>query len=159
MLLALPIGVVAAVLLGPRLAESLAMPRPAAWLLALSVTAIVVVTLVPLGADTWLGADPTCLVPSLDVLGSGHLLELNDESLNVLLFVPLGFALAAIPGRRRWAGLACAAALPWLLEATQLLVPVLGRQCQAVDLTTNLLGLGIGFAAGLVVWGLASRRR
>ena len=47
---------------------------------------------------------------------------------------------------------------PWAIELTQLLLPALNRSCQSVDLTTNLLGLAIGFGLGLAVRELATLR-
>jgi len=73
-------------------------------------------------------------------------LRIGEASLNVLLFVPLGLAVGLLPGSRR-AMLVGAIALTatFAIEATQALVPMLGRGCEAADLVDNLLGLGLGF--------------
>lgn len=47
--------------------------------------------------------------------------------------------------------LAAAVALPFVIEATQLLVPSLGRACESADVVDNLTGLVLGLAAGAVV--------
>jgi hypothetical protein len=41
-----------------------------------------------------------------------------------------------------------AVASPFVVEATQLLVTVLGRGCQTADIVDNLLGVAIGMAIG-----------
>ena len=53
-----------------------------------------------------------------------------------------------------------AIALPFAIEATQLLVPLLGRGCESADVVDNLIGLAIGLAIGLVAgWLLPGVRR
>ena len=81
----------------------------------------------------------------------GLLRGLNDVSLNVALFVPLGFAIALLPrSRRSLAVLVAAIAFPFVIEATQALVTPLGRGCESADVVDNLLGLAAGLAAGVV---------
>jgi glycopeptide antibiotics resistance protein len=77
---------------------------------------------------------------------------LNEYSLNVALFVPLGLAVGMLPRGRR-AGLVAVAAvsLPFIVEGIQLAATPLGRGCQTADVFDNLLGLGIGAAIGLSV--------
>ena len=68
---------------------------------------------------------------------------------NVLLFMPLGVALALVPASaaRNWLLLA-AIASPFLVEAAQLLLPAFDRACESADVIDNLLGLGIGLLLG-----------
>ena len=74
----------------------------------------------------------------------------------MVMFVPLGFAIAVLPwSHRKAAVLVAAVALPFVIEATQLLVAPLGRACESGDGVDNLTGLFIGLAAGAVVSTLA----
>ncbi len=153
LLTAVPLAVLVTLVAGRSVARA---PGSAPWtgyLLTFAVASILAITLVPARPPVGPAEGPSCLVPSFGVLTSGVLLGVTEESLNVLLFVPLGVAVAWLDGRVRWAALAFAVALPWIVEGTQLAVPALGRACQGIDLTTNLLGLGIG-----LVLGFAARR-
>ncbi len=76
---------------------------------------------------------------------------MNDTSLNYVLFIQLGVPLGLLPRSRRALGLVIVAfALPWAIEATQLLVPVLGRGCQSADVVDNSLGLLLGLGVTMV---------
>jgi len=81
----------------------------------------------------------------------------------VLLFVPLGVALAKVPRSRRKALLVAGAVLlPVAIEAVQRQAVVLNRSCQSADVVDNLAGLLIGFAIGTLVAyaaSIAARRR
>jgi glycopeptide antibiotics resistance protein len=89
-----------------------------------------------------------------------ELRRLDDTSLNVLLFVPLGISLAFLPRTRRTALLITAAiALPFAIETIQLLLALLDRGCQSADVIDNLTGLAIGFGGGLVAAWLAGTAR
>ena len=81
---------------------------------------------------------------------------MNDTSLNVALFVPLGSALGVLANRRAVLLIPLAAALPLVIEAIQLWAGGLGRGCQSADVADNLLGLGLGLSIGLA-WTLAAR--
>ena len=78
-------------------------------------------------------------------------LQLGEALGNILLFVPLGVALALLPSSsvRGWL-LAAAIALPIVIEGVQMLAPVLDRACQAADVADNLIGLAIGLLIGWV---------
>jgi len=69
---------------------------------------------------------------------------LGDALRNVILFLPLGVALAARPTAAGRA-LAAAAALSAAVELAQMVIP--GRAGSPVDVGTNALGAGLGFAA------------
>jgi hypothetical protein len=151
----LPMAILVGVLLGPAVARRLGGTRAAGSLLAVSVLVILAFTMTPNRLADGDVSGPACLVPAFRALLTGTLLRVTDDSLNVALFVPLGVALALLPWRsRRLLAVPCVA-LPWLIEGTQLLVPALGRTCQSVDLTTNLLGLFIGLGGGLLAVAVA----
>jgi hypothetical protein len=73
----------------------------------------------------------------------------NDVVVNILMFVPFGFAIGTIPlSWRKVAVMLLAIGLPFAIEGTQLLVVPLGRGCQAADVIDNLTGLFIGLVMG-----------
>ena len=74
----------------------------------------------------------------------------------MLMFIPLGFTIALVPRSHGKSALVVAAvALPFVIEATQLLLSPLGRWCESGDVADNLMGLFIGLAVGAVVSRLA----
>jgi glycopeptide antibiotics resistance protein len=156
-LIGLPFALLVAVLAGRRVAAATGSGRFTGSLLAFSVTAILVITLLPMPPSDGLREGPRCLIPSLSAFRSGELLRVDDVSLNVVLFVPLGIAVAWLPRQSLPGVLALAIALPWAVETIQLLVPALGRACQSVDITTNLLGLAVGLGVGAVARWIATR--
>ena len=137
--------VVAAVLARPIARRTGATPF-ATWLLLASLLAIAGITLTPSAdAPDLTGCDVTLALPTIP-----DLTTIDDRSLNVALFVPLGLAVVAIGTRRRVAWLLLAASLAPLVELTQLLASPLHRTCQAVDVIDNELGLVIGVAVGML---------
>jgi hypothetical protein len=83
--------------------------------------------------------------PTLD-----QLVTVNDVSLNVVLFVPLGFLISAIT-RHRWKILMLAATLPFLIEGVQFFGASIGRECQSADVFDNLTGLLLGYIGGVAM--------
>jgi len=159
------LSVVIALLAGGRVGRALGVGPVAGWLLIVSIGLVVVATLTPQAAALEIGhaGSGTCNLArfsfaSLEEYGSGH-----EATGNVLLFVPLGVAIGWLPRSRPKAVLlALAIALPFVVETTQMLLPVLDRACESADVVDNLLGLAtglvLGAAAGLVVRrGLRSR--
>ena len=72
------------------------------------------------------------------------------------MFIPLGAAIGLVPGSRRKAVLVTGAiALPFAIEATQLLVPWLDRACESADVVDNLMGLALGLVAGVIAGRIA----
>jgi glycopeptide antibiotics resistance protein len=142
-------GVVALVL-GRGLAVRLASRRWVASLLILSIGVILSATLTPL-ADALERGVASNGICDLDRIGWAPLrsyLAINEESMNVLMFVPLGIAIALVPGAPgRWL-VASAFLLPFVIELLQMLVPALGRECEGADLVDNPTGLVIGLAIG-----------
>ena len=125
-----------------------------AWLLVFSVGSIVAATLTPIHDTLETGAAGvgTC---DLSRFGPAHLADLrtlNDTSLNVLLFLPLGAAIGFLPDRRgKVAVAALAVAFPFAIEGIQLVATSLHRGCQSADVADNLTGLLLGFAVGQAV--------
>ena len=127
-----------------------------------SLTAIVLVTLVPTRPDVGVvPAETRSESCSWDYGGpSGttfEVLGLDQRTLNVLLFVPAGLFLVLAVGRW-WAGLVLApvglaalTAYSLTIEFTQLQLARLDRACDVTDMVDNILGAGIGFAMGLVL--------
>jgi hypothetical protein len=137
-----------------RAARWLGVRRPVAWVLLMSAGVILAGTVTPLVVDH--GPDLS-IVRSCDLsrIGMAPIEELRwpgDVTGNIVMFIPLGFAVALVPrSRRKTAVLVAAVALPFAIEATQLLVTPLGRACQSADVVDNLTGLLLGLAAGAVV--------
>jgi glycopeptide antibiotics resistance protein len=122
--------------------------------LIVSLGIILSATLTPLGGsldfDTVIPG--SCDFSRIGLPPLGSFRGLNDTSLNVLLFIPLGFSVALLPRSRRALTVILAAiALPFVVEATQLLLPALARGCESADVVDNLTGLAIGLVGGLVV--------
>jgi hypothetical protein len=126
-------------------------------MLLLSAGVIMVGTLTPLRAERTLAfaLSGTC---DLSRIGPPRLDQLrwpSDIVGNVVMFIPLGLAIALVPrSPRKAAVLVGAVALPFIIEATQLLVVPLGRACQGGDVFDNLAGLAIGLAFGLAMGAL-----
>lgn len=143
------ISIVVGVLASRPAARLLGASGPVAGLLLTSVGIIVAATLTPF-RDAFLPGPVQPLPCDFSRIGLAPLSELtfrNDTSLNVLLFVPFGAALGLIPNSlRKLLVLVFALTLPFLIELTQLVVPLLARGCQSADVIDNLTGLVVGFA-------------
>lgn len=126
-----------------------------------SLAAILLTTLAP-GGDA---PTPGSFTGSCDLsrLGPGtiaDLMTINEVSLNILLFVPLGVAIGLVPrSRRKAAAIGLAIALPIAIEFLQLTIPSLGRYCDSADVADNLTGLLAGLLAGTVLGLLAGLQR
>ena len=142
------ISIVVALLLAQRMAQRLGSTRATAFILLASLGAIVAVTLTP---GRGLSAHPVgCDMGRLGPAAFDEYLAGNDTTFNVLLFVPLGFALAVLPGSTLKLGLLAAAILlPFAIETVQLIAMPLGRACQSADVVDNLSGLALGAATGI----------
>ena len=148
-------GSVAALVIGilasGRVGAWLRIPRLLAALLLFSVGIILVGTLTPLAAEMVLPpeARDTCDLSRTWLATPADLATRNDVAINILMFMPFGFAIGTIPlSWRKVALVLLAIALPFAIEGTQLLVLSLGRGCQAADVVDNLTGLLIGVVAG-----------
>jgi hypothetical protein len=150
----LAISVVVAILVAPLVARALGTHRSIAVLFVVSLGAIAAATILPTsgGFDWTAGGVARCDVDGRWLASIDRYLRPTEESLNVLLFVPLGIAIALLPWSRRSVAIGLALfALPVAVESTQWLAPVLGRDCAMPDVVNNTVGLGIGFLVGLTV--------
>jgi len=147
--------------LGRRLARPLAAPPFVSCLLIVSLGIVLSATLTPLRGtpETAAISQMTCDLSTLAIAPLGWLVSANDRSLNILLFIPLGVSLGLFPRSRHTAVLVLAAlVLPFAIEATQLLVPILGRGCESADVIDNLIGLIVGLVSGAVAGQLLTTR-
>ena len=130
--------------------RSIGTGRALAWMLLVAAGIILSATLTPGLPDAAEDvAHRTCDFSRVGLAPLRLLLSLNDTSGNVLLFVPLGAVIGLLPRSRfKRAIIVAAIGLPVLIEAAQLLVPLLHRACESSDVVNNLAGLVIGFAAG-----------
>lgn len=120
-----------------------------AWLLLMSLAGILVLTLTPGFEGLTPGAARSCDLTSAAAPTLRAMRSINEVSLNVALFAPLGVLLGAMDRSAGKAALvAGAVALPFAVEGGQFLVPVLGRTCQIGDVESNLAGLVAGFLVG-----------
>lgn len=146
---AVALAVVFTALSTPRVARALTVGWPVAALLVQSVGIVLAATLSPIPPAVTDAVPGWCDTSRVGPLPASELLSLSEATLNVALFVPLGAMVAFVPRRRdRLAVAAGAAALPVALEATQLLVPALGRSCQTADVFDNSTGLLVGLGLG-----------
>lgn len=147
------LAVACAVAFGRPLSRLLGIRAPHASVLMLSVGAIASITLTPLrGLGESSDGAMRCDLSRVTLAPAGQLLSLNDVSLNILLFVPLGIAIGLLPGASRRATLmTLAVALPFTIEAMQLLTPALHRACEGGDIVDNLSGLVLGLIVAVLV--------
>lgn len=153
--LSLALSVVASGAVGRRLRVHPAL----AALLVLSAGVILAGTLSPLAVPDVVppGTPRTCDMSRTWLATPADLAAGNDVVINILMLIPLGFAIGAMPFSARKVALVLAGiALPFAVEGTQLVVVALGRGCQAADVVDNLTGLFIGLVAGLPLSFLAA---
>jgi len=157
----LVMAVVVAALGAGRVASVTGTGRVAAGLLIASIGMILAATLTPLLDTLQAGVHGAggCDLDSLSLPPLGSLRLDDDRTLNILLFVPLGVAVALIERpRARTVAVAAAIVAPFAIETTQSLLSFLGRGCQAVDVVDNLTGLAIGLILGTIVARLGRHR-
>lgn len=140
---------------GGRAARWLATRRAVGTLLLFAAGIVVSATLTPGGGEDAAAAASrgavSCDFSRIGLPPLGLLRGLNEVSLNVVLFAPLGFAIGLLPRSRRTLAVVLAAiAFPFVIEATQALVTPLGRGCESADVIDNLLGLVGGMVVGVV---------
>lgn len=133
--------------------------RAVAFLLVLSLSGIVALTLTP-GDDAFSRFNfADCFVRVARPIGLERLLNFGGRGLNVLLFVPLGAAIAALPrSRTKLVLLVGALAMPFLIEGIQYYFSALDRSCSTLDVVDNLTGLVVGLVIGAVAGTVAGRR-
>jgi VanZ family protein len=151
----LAITTVIAVVLAGRVARRLRTERWIAFLLVVSVGAVLAATITP-DADGLSGQSSAlgqCDFGRIGLASLSEYLQFGDPTLNVILFVPLGLAIGLVGRSPATARLFVAAvASPVAIEVIQSLAPMLGRGCQSRDVVDNLLGLGIGLALGVLLF-------
>ena len=150
---AVAISVAIGLVANGRVARALGVNRAVALSLVVSLGAILSATLTPLRGALAFGAigSGTCDLSRMGLAPLRELFAVNDVSLNVLLFIPLGLSIAFIPrSRLKVIVLIASIALPVAIEGTQLLVPALDRACESADVIDNLTGLTIGLGFGVV---------
>ncbi|MCW2546244.1 MAG: hypothetical protein JWN96_704 [Mycobacterium sp.] len=149
----LAITAVIALAVSSRAARRLGTERWIAFLLLTSTGAVLAAT-VPPKAGSFISQPPApgrCDFGRIGLAPLPQYVHFGDTSLNVILFIPLGLAIGLLRRSPTTARvLVAAAALPPAIEATQSLLPILGRGCQSQDVVDNLLGLGIGLALGVL---------
>ncbi len=134
-----------------QMGKLLGVRRPVAWATLVGFGVIVSATLTPLrdGLDIGAGGTATCDLSRIGFAPIAQLMRLDDTSLNVALFIPLGIAIGFVQAwRPRAALILVSIALPFGIETIQLLAPILGRGCQSADIVDNLTGLLVGLAVG-----------
>jgi glycopeptide antibiotics resistance protein len=129
-----------------------------AWGLVVSFGIVVSATLTPLrGHFNFAATGGTCDLSRIGLAPLDDLSEINDTTLNILMFIPLGIGLGLLGRSRRATLLIVAAlALPVAIETTQLLIPAIERGCQSADVFDNLTGLVIGLGIGALASILAA---
>lgn len=157
--LAFLVAVMVAILASPAVGRRLWTSRLVAALLLFGFGFVAAATLVPdAAAMTGVSSDGVCDLSRVGFAPIDELLRINFTSLNVLLFVPLGVAVALLPRTQAAAIVTIAAiATPFVVEGIQLVVTVLGRGCQTADVFDNLLGLAIGLVIGTLGRPLVAR--
>lgn len=158
------VALVVSIVASGRVGAWLRIPRPLAIFLLFSLGMILVGTLTPLAADEVIPPElrDTCDFSRTWLATPADLATGGDVAINILMFMPFGFAVGTIPWSRRKAVVLLAAiALPFAIETVQLVFLQLGRGCQAADVVDNLTGLLVGVLAGVPVslWPTHPRRR
>jgi hypothetical protein len=158
---ALVLTMLAAVVLGPAVGRRLGTRGSVGGLLIFGFGVVLGATLLP-DAQGLAGqaTDGICDTSHVGLLSLRELITVNQRSLNVLLFVPLGLAVGMLPVSRPAVAITIAAiSLTFVVEGIQLFVTVLGRGCQTADLFDNMLGLMIGIVVGVMARPLLGLRR
>jgi hypothetical protein len=144
------LSLLAALVIAPAAARALGASDMIAGLLILGVGAILAATITPIGTQPETRAsEQLCDLTKTAFVPMAELLTVNDRTLNIALFAPLGATIGLLPAsRRRRTVVAAAIGLPFGIEALQLLAPVLGRGCESSDVIDNLTGLALGLGVG-----------
>ena len=136
--------------------RALGISRLLGWALVMSIGLVLSATITPSRDALLFGAlgSGTCDVSRIGPASLWELGHLDDASLNILLFVPLGLAIGLCPrSAARNIVLAGAFLLPLAIESLQLVATSLGRACQSSDVFDNLTGLVLGIVvAGAARW-------
>jgi hypothetical protein len=149
----LAITTVIALAVAGRVARRLRTENWIAFVLVVSVGAVLAATIPPVEGGGQPSAPGRCDFGRMGLAPLSEYLHLGgDTSLNVILFVPLGLAIGLLGRSPVTARLLVAALVsPVVIEAIQSVAPMLGRGCQSRDVVDNLLGLGIGLVLGALL--------
>lgn len=149
---ALAVTVVLALILSRPVADRLGTRRAIGASLLFGFGLVLSATLVPTGLTLHESVgDASCDTTRIGLAPIDELVRVSFTSLNVLLFIPLGAALGMLPrSRPKVVVTLVAIALPFVVEATQLSITVLGRGCQTADIFDNLTGLVLGIVIGTI---------
>lgn len=149
----LAVGVLAAALAGPLVGRVLCMPTWAAVVLISGAALVVAVTLSPLGTAApgsspvpSLSAHPVPVAPTSELWRwPWHWWPIDERTLNVALFVPLGIGVGLV-GRRpmRWFLVFIAVLSPFAIEGAQYLVGWLARDADWRDVVDNVTAWSSG---------------
>jgi VanZ family protein len=147
-------GVLASIVIGTaasgRVARALGTRQIVAWLLIVSIGLVLSATLTPVSEfETSAAGVGVCDLTRIGPAPLEDLRSLNDTTLNIVLFLPLGVAVGLLQNSRRKVAIILAvAAMPFVIEGIQLVATSLHRGCESADVSDNLTGLIIGFAVG-----------
>ncbi len=150
------LGVAASILIATfaagQLGRRLSIGTGLAWFFLMSLGGIASLTLTP-GLEAFVevhgrGCDLSLAgAPTFD-----NIRTINETSLNIALFVPLGASIALMSRSPMKPVLAAGVlALPLAIEGFQFAVPAFARQCQGGDIAANLTGLIVGLVIGSTV--------
>ena len=148
------VALVVSLVASGRVGRWLGVRRAIAGLMLLTLGVILSGTLTPLARDYV--EDPesagSCDLSRMRPASLSEVFGPTDVLGNILMFIPLGFAVGLVPGSRRKAAVIVGVvALPFTVELIQLVVTPLNRGCESADVVDNLTGLVIGLGAGFVV--------
>ena len=148
----LAFSIVAGIVVSGPLGGALGTSRVIAWGLVVGFGLAIAATLTPSAEAIRFGVlgSTSCDIERLTLASLDEILLFGETGLNVILFIPLGFAVGLVPWSRvKVLLIAASVALPFVIEAIQLFVTTLGRACQSADVVDNLTGLVIGLALGM----------
>ena len=148
------VALVLAALLCGAVARRLRTRRVLAFLLLLALGVVFAATVTPSREAVLYGAvgTGTCDLSTIGLAPLSTYIRLNDASLNVALFMPLGLMIGLLPpSPYRLPIIGISVILPVAIEATQLVVTSLGRGCESADVFNNLAGLFVGLTVGVIL--------
>ena len=153
------ISVAIAIAAGGWVGRALDLQRSVAVALVVSLGIVLAATLTPQWGALSFGTrgSGTCDLSRIGLASFDDLRGKSDALGNILMFIPLGVTISLVPRSRRKAAIVVAAiALPFAIETTQMLLPVLDRACESADVIDNVTGLVLGLAGGALAGWLAA---
>ena len=137
-------------ILGPRVGSWVAGGRVLGSALVLAIGVVLSATITPSDDALLRGftSAGTCDLARTGLPSLNQLRVSSEIELNILLFLPLGMAIGVLPPGRAERLVIIGFALPFAIEAVQLVVVLLGRECQSGDVIDNVTGFALGIVAG-----------